>query len=682
MGNLSKIVLDDETLEVEDTKARTDIGDVNTLRTTAKDSIVKAVNECFQFASDGKALIASALTGMGVKTDPGATFTEMANNIAGIETGIDTSDATATAAQILSGNTAYVKGTKITGTMANKSGTTEYTATAALDSTNKEVEMTVPATGYYTTSNKLKTTYSSFASLIGLTSAKLAKGNTILGITGSNSVVDTSAGTATAAQILSGKVAYVNGAKITGTMSDMGSATANGLVKQFRVAKGNNITAGSFVQWLYELDDSAITTAKYVSDRKTFDALGDAIPEYWPVQMNDTQILLAHHKKATDLFVYFSICTISSSGKITIESTTQSSIYNAANLRMVKVANNVFVVFYTKNSSMTALYATIVTVSGTSVTFSSEQSVYSTGLIYNYDVFAVTSTQIVGFFDQSSSNSSGDYSLTPIYFNVNASAGTVTKIYTYSSTINTRFYSGAGNQNIVQMNDNEFLVFYLNTLSCRKVTFNPNATTSSTYFTVGTEVVLTTNIYGDKNDRKIVQLSNYQFAVIALNNSNYPCVFAFTFGSDYASATVGTPVQLSTSTYDSGVEIIKISSTRAMIITTGWNGNKHGLITISSANVVTVNEYVTPTSGYSCVSRTRALLVNGTVCVFTDGYIYGDSLQTPTITTSLLGTEVKCVELLSSRNKFVAADGDIASTGVAITTATAGNTISILCPNV
>ena len=183
MSNLNKIVLDDETLEVEDTKARTDIGDINTLQTVTKESLVQAVNECFQSASDGKAIIASAITGKGIDTNSDATFIVMAENISAIETGNDTSDATATSAQILSGVTAYVAAGKVTGTMANKAGTST-SANGSLDAPNSMVRLQIPLNGYYDTSAYLYISYAALASILGITADKIMAGNSILGIAG------------------------------------------------------------------------------------------------------------------------------------------------------------------------------------------------------------------------------------------------------------------------------------------------------------------------------------------------------------------------------------------------------------------------------------------------------------------------------------------------------------------
>ena len=95
----------------------------------------------------------------------------------------------ASSSQILSGYTALVNGTKVTGSMTNNGAVTS--------SLNAGGTYTIPA-GYHNGSGKVT----------------------------ANSLASQTSATSAAAQILSGYTAWVNGSKITGTMTNQGAVTS------------------------------------------------------------------------------------------------------------------------------------------------------------------------------------------------------------------------------------------------------------------------------------------------------------------------------------------------------------------------------------------------------------------------------------------------------------------------
>lgn len=117
------------------------------------------------------------------------------------------SDATAETGHILTGKSAYGSGGLVNGSMANNGSTSGTIST-------KEGTVTIPR-GYTTGGSVgLSTTRKN-----AIVSGNIKSGRTILGVSGSSMVVDTtiSSGGATASNISTGLKAYVNGALITGT---------------------------------------------------------------------------------------------------------------------------------------------------------------------------------------------------------------------------------------------------------------------------------------------------------------------------------------------------------------------------------------------------------------------------------------------------------------------------------
>lgn len=159
------------------------------------------MTELFQSVSSGKAAIASAITDKGVTTDANATFTTMHNNIYSIVTFSEgTALGTITPATVLKGYLGYSKGQAIVG---------EHICDAS--EALKEADSLIPDNIAYG-----KKAFGSNGLVIG-THRDSSSG----GATYPTYGTDTSDATATANDLLEGKVAYSKGVRLTGKLKQV-----------------------------------------------------------------------------------------------------------------------------------------------------------------------------------------------------------------------------------------------------------------------------------------------------------------------------------------------------------------------------------------------------------------------------------------------------------------------------
>ena len=120
----------------------------------------------------------------------------------------DTTGATAASGDILTGKSAFIGNGFVAGSMANNE---------AVNGSISKVDGTyaIPA-GFHNGKGTVRISSEEQAKLV---SGNIKAGATVLGVSGKSSVVDTSDATAAAGTIINGKTAYVNGTKVTGSLT-------------------------------------------------------------------------------------------------------------------------------------------------------------------------------------------------------------------------------------------------------------------------------------------------------------------------------------------------------------------------------------------------------------------------------------------------------------------------------
>ena len=170
-------------------------------------------------------------------------------------TGIDTSDATATASDKEENKKAYVNGEKITGSILVMDGASFQAPNISWDSSKSRLKLSGTSSEKYIYKKGAELImYCSGGRLGDATAADVAQGKTFtsaagLKVTGTrvgSGGIDTSDATATASDIVEDKTAYVNGEKVTGSLIfsngiNFGSANASWDSQNSRlVLSGNN----------------------------------------------------------------------------------------------------------------------------------------------------------------------------------------------------------------------------------------------------------------------------------------------------------------------------------------------------------------------------------------------------------------------------------------------------------
>ena len=283
------------------------------------------------------------------------------SEIASIQTGTDTSDATATADDILLGKTAYAKGEKLTGTIETYAGD-------GVETIDNKAGKTLLTQGKYCAENIVVTPVLEEVSITPTTAEQTKEpstGNagiskvTVHAIQTEEKTVTITENGTTEVSPVSGKV--LSKVTVTTNVAGGGGISINGVIEQYKVNAGATVSAGDFVEFVAKFGSGEFNSGStsYIS----------------AVALSESKVLVAYRDEGNSKYGTACILTINGTS-ITAGTETVFNSGSTFQISAVALSESKVLVAYRDDGNSKYGTACVLTINGTSITA-------GTGTVFN-----------------------------------------------------------------------------------------------------------------------------------------------------------------------------------------------------------------------------------------------------------------------------------------------------------
>lgn len=394
----------------------------------------------------------------------------------------------------------------------------------------------------------------------------------------------------------------------------------NGIIESYKVAAGENISAGDFVSWLTGDVD-------YGTDTKLSSTAQMATYEMSAVALSDDKVFIAHAEGSSGYcYLYGTLCTVSGT-TITINVSKQlSSTRETGNdVSAVALSENKVFISHRYSTSQHA-YGIVCTISGTAITAGTDTALSATSQAGQATCAVALSENKVFVAHAYDSSNRYLYGVVCTIDGTTITKGTDTKL--------SSLYYSAGNEiEIVRLNNNKVLIFH--SAENSSLLYGIVCTINGTTITAGTDTRLSIGSQSGNAIGAVVLSENKVF----IAHSNYEsdvgllCLYGMVCTISGTTITAGTDTKLSnysnTGTKQESLSVIALSKDRVFIVY-NMNGDYYfySMICTISGTFITVEiETALSTTAKTAYNLDMVILSDGKALIThsygTSYYLYG-----------------------------------------------------------